>query len=310
MEKVKVFLLLTLMLMFSIPIFTQAFAAVPPVANAGSDQIVLVGSNVILDGTDSTGRLVSYSWVFGDGFQARLITSSVTHVYSNPGIYNVTLTVTDNNGFTASDTIKVTVTENIQLFFHNYVVVSRSENNSKIIIEGANALQPILNNSSYEKINCLQYGGRQEGQTIWGGDLMFQTSPLRTDLNVAGSVKIVFFVNSTDSFTRKQGGGYIFGVADINETNGAVAAFLSDIQGAGQGNPFTPKPSKITLFVNSVDHVFKAGHRIGFFIGVGGNKKGWSVGVFFDSAGSNSGAILPVVNPLEYYRFDGPLRGK
>lgn len=293
-------------MMCSLPIYIKSFAAVSPVANAGSDQIVLVGTDILFDGSDSTGRLVSYSWVFGDGFQTSLNSPSVTHVYSNSGIYNVSLTVTDNNGFSASDTTKITVAKNIQLFFHNYAVISRSENSSSIFIEGANELQPILNNTSYEKINCLQYGGRQEGQTIWGGDLMFQTSPLLTDLYVAGSVKIVFFVNSTDSFTKKQGGGYIFGVVDINETDGTVAAFQSDIQGGGQGNPFTPKPSKITLFVNSVDHVFKAGHRIGFFIGVGGNKKGWRIGVFFDSAGSNSGAILPIVNPLEHYRFNMP----
>jgi hypothetical protein len=232
--------------MLSIPVYSQAFAAVLTVADAGPNQTVLM----------------------------------------------------------ASDSTTVTVAENIQLFFHNYSVVYQSENSSSIVIEGVSALEPILNVSSYEKINCLQYNGQQEGQTIWGGNLMFQTSPLLTDLYVAGNAKITFFVNSTDSFTKKQGGGYVFGVVDVNETGGIAAAFQSDIQGGGQGNPFMPKPTKITLSVNSVDHVFKAGHRIGFFIGLGGNKKGWKVSVFFDSVGSNSGAILPDVDPPNYSGFN------
>lgn len=51
--------------------------------------------------------LISYEWDFGDGTTAS--GSEVTHVYANNGIYMVTLTVTDNEGTSASDTIMVTV---------------------------------------------------------------------------------------------------------------------------------------------------------------------------------------------------------
>jgi PKD repeat protein len=49
---------------------------------------------------DPDGTIVSYSWDFGDGTTATGVT--VSHAYSDNGLYSVTLTVTDNDGATAS----------------------------------------------------------------------------------------------------------------------------------------------------------------------------------------------------------------
>ena len=49
---------------------------------------------------DVDGTIVSYIWSFGDGTAAAGIT--VTHSYANTGLYNVTLTVMDNDGATDS----------------------------------------------------------------------------------------------------------------------------------------------------------------------------------------------------------------
>lgn len=57
---------------------------------------------------DSDGSVVAYSWNFGDG-----ATSSVqnpSHTYLSAGTYNVTLTVTDNEGATDASSKSVTVT--------------------------------------------------------------------------------------------------------------------------------------------------------------------------------------------------------
>jgi len=54
------------------------------------------------DSYDSDGIIVSYLWDFGDGTNATGV--MVDHNYSDDGIYTVTLTVTDNDGATASIT--------------------------------------------------------------------------------------------------------------------------------------------------------------------------------------------------------------
>jgi parallel beta-helix repeat protein len=65
-------------------------------------------SNEDLKYLKKIGGIVSYDWDFGDGSPHG---SGVrpTHIYSNPGIYNVTLTVTDAQGATDTDNCIITV---------------------------------------------------------------------------------------------------------------------------------------------------------------------------------------------------------
>ncbi len=61
---------------------------------------------------DSDGKIISYVWDFGDG--QRGDGKNIKHQYSSPGIYNVTLTVTDNSGTknnqaSRTETIRVNV---------------------------------------------------------------------------------------------------------------------------------------------------------------------------------------------------------
>ena len=57
---------------------------------------------ILFDASQSTddGQIVSYSWNFGDGAAAQGV--RVTHDFALAGIYNVVLTVTDNQGQSAS----------------------------------------------------------------------------------------------------------------------------------------------------------------------------------------------------------------
>jgi len=83
--------------------FTSASTKVrvnrPPVANAGPNTVCCMGTDSKFDGSGSTdpdADELTYTWDFGDGATAK--GQKVTHRYTKPGQYKVTLTVKDNSG--------------------------------------------------------------------------------------------------------------------------------------------------------------------------------------------------------------------
>jgi PKD repeat protein len=82
----------------------------PPVANAGPEQTAILGESVQFDGSGSSdpdGTIASYVWSFGDGAFGQGVTTS--HTYATAGFYPVKLTVTDDDGATATGTTLVTI---------------------------------------------------------------------------------------------------------------------------------------------------------------------------------------------------------
>jgi PKD repeat protein len=86
-----------------------------PIAEAGSDQSVLVSDVVFFDGTGSSDNvsIVSYSWDFdaSDGIGEDATGTTVNNTYTAAGNYTVTLTVRDDAVLSDSDTLIVTVNE-------------------------------------------------------------------------------------------------------------------------------------------------------------------------------------------------------
>ncbi len=89
---------------------------IPPKANAGQDQTITLPINYLTlsgSGTDSDGVIAAYSWTKVSGpsqdsiANPTAVTTKVTGL--TKGVYLFALKVTDNNGATASDTMKVTV---------------------------------------------------------------------------------------------------------------------------------------------------------------------------------------------------------
>lgn|GEM_PF-2545565 len=58
---------------------------------------------------DPNGHITTYTWNFGDQNTTTTTNPTITHVYTDPGNFTTTLTVTDNDGFTNSTTAMVTV---------------------------------------------------------------------------------------------------------------------------------------------------------------------------------------------------------
>ncbi|MAU09760.1 MAG: hypothetical protein CL607_08065 [Anaerolineaceae bacterium] len=88
----------------------------PPTANAGADQTVVDTDNsgdeqVTLDGTgssDSDGTIASYSWTENT---VEIATGATPSVNLGVGTHTITLTVTDDDGATDSDTVIITINE-------------------------------------------------------------------------------------------------------------------------------------------------------------------------------------------------------
>jgi len=97
---------------------TKAAEPTPPENTAptavftASATSAMIGQDIAFNGTasaDSDGTIASYAWNFGDG--ATATDSKVTHAYTTAGTYTIQLTVTDDDGKTATTTLSVTIAE-------------------------------------------------------------------------------------------------------------------------------------------------------------------------------------------------------
>ena len=89
----------------------------PPTANAGDSQMVPSSASVSLEGsaTDTDGSIVSYSWAQSSGETVALTgadTASPTFTApATSGLLEFTLTVTDDRGDTATDSVSIEVSD-------------------------------------------------------------------------------------------------------------------------------------------------------------------------------------------------------
>ncbi len=93
----------------------KVFINASPTADIGKDRIASVYEPIVFSSggsSDSDGEIIAYEWNLGDW--SRKSGVDVTHAYKEPGIYKVTLKVTDDagvNNSNASDTLQVFVND-------------------------------------------------------------------------------------------------------------------------------------------------------------------------------------------------------
>jgi hypothetical protein len=120
----------------------------PPVSNVGGFYQGLAEEEIIFDGSksvDAEGMIATYEWDFGDDSTAS--GPIVSHMYSVPGVYPVTLNVTDVTGQETSQTTLVGVDEDplsveisgglgLKMEFTNPVDIELKNINYKIKLKG------------------------------------------------------------------------------------------------------------------------------------------------------------------------------
>jgi microbial collagenase len=90
---------------------TTGSSNVAPTANANGPYSAEVNTGIAFNSNgsvDSDGSIASYNWNFGDGSTAST-SANPNHAYTTAGNFTATLTVTDNEGATASSTASVTI---------------------------------------------------------------------------------------------------------------------------------------------------------------------------------------------------------
>mgnify|MGYP005835112347 CR=1 FL=1 len=83
----------------------------PPVVKPGGPYTGIINYAVTFDGSqsyDPDGSIVFYRWNFGDG-NSEILSSSPSHVYLNPGVYEVILTIVDDDRACTTNTTTVTI---------------------------------------------------------------------------------------------------------------------------------------------------------------------------------------------------------
>lgn len=89
----------------------------PPVANAGVDVTLFmsVGTQITFNGSASSDNVdvASYTWTFVDVTSRTLTGVTPTYTFTGPGEYTVTLTIADAADSSATDTVVVTVLDDV-----------------------------------------------------------------------------------------------------------------------------------------------------------------------------------------------------
>ena len=86
------------------------YATIQPVAQFSyTPEHPLLGDAVVFNASASYGTIANYTWDFGDGNITTVTDPVIVHTYVAEGLYTVTLTVTDNSGYTENETKTMTV---------------------------------------------------------------------------------------------------------------------------------------------------------------------------------------------------------
>jgi hypothetical protein len=199
---------------------------------------------------------------------------------------------------------------NLSLTFHNYSLILRDPNGSFCVYDGADGSTSSANPTQTNLVSETSGTATVFGFTVdyWSAAIIWAIK-LPMDLHVDGTVNIKAYITSDFPISGfMSGSGYGMGLVDIDENDNEIQEFVTQAPYTQGGNAFTSTPTQYSVSTN-VDYTFKAGHSIGFAVGVGATARGFTATVYFDSQAYNSGATLPVEDTSESHTFTADYNG-
>jgi parallel beta-helix repeat protein len=199
----------------------------PPVVNTNIHFTLNEGENITFhaNASDANGDPLTYDWDFGDGNISSLVNTS--HIYQDNGLYNVTLTVTDDSGASAISHILVNVL-NVCPVVSLGPDLTLSEGDTVLLAASATDASPVDTLSYYWDLNNDGIYDDAIGETVnwsWYDDGQFNVS-----------------VNVSDD---DGGSGYAFITVTVNNVAPAVSLSIS--------SSIIDKGEPVILYVNYSD---------------------------------------------------------
>jgi len=152
----------------------------PPVSDPNGPYAGVIDTAVTFNGSgsyDPDGTIISYDWDFGDNLTGSGVNPS--HTYTDPGIYTVNLTVTDNAGLTDFATTLATIVEGAEICGATYEANGSILGGVTIAIDGSASVVS-SNNGTYQiiatttgnhTVTASKAGFRDQSQVIEITDL-------------------------------------------------------------------------------------------------------------------------------------------
>ena len=173
---------------------------IPPVANAGSDQSIVLPTNSVTllgSGSDSDGSIVSYQWAEISG-PAQYTIASPTQaqtVVNNlvQGVYLFQLTVTDNSGQSAMSTVQVSVTADQRPATSTAILYPNPATNYINIEINAATLSNVTFINIYNSLGILVY----QNQFFRNHEIMISQIDVSNLINGVYFVKVSLDINTT-----------------------------------------------------------------------------------------------------------------
>ena len=154
----------------------------PPVPHLTTEPIGVVGRSHLFNAsgsTDDTGAdILSFGWVWGDLSSPDMYTSNVTsHVYTEPGVYEVTLNVSDFEGAWSNTTVTVEIVDNPVITVEDVGTVTEAGehfNDTYVVIK----LNNVLTGETVDvaALTATLYDASETMATLNGTDIEWPTS--------------------------------------------------------------------------------------------------------------------------------------